>query len=240
MTPRTRGRLMVCLILGLITLPAEALLLPIATTPDPRVAATQWAADLSGDDLQSAAAQIDAYPAVYRRAIMRELTPYDRAETWRAHLRRFLASERGLTKEQVQVVHDAMDLLTEETFTPPLSQDQRERITAVFNEAVATLGPKIASELFVTLGPKETKRNALPVMQRLADRIRSWRVVSAELPDCNCNIDIDTCDISWDPWLACSELYSCNFDLDWPMCGPFWAWACTGWCKVIRWPFDMD
>jgi hypothetical protein len=240
MAPRTRRRLMVCLILGLVTFPAEALLLPIARTPDPRVAATEWAADLAPDHLQSAAAEIDAYPAVYRRAIMRELTPYDRAETWRAHLRRFLASEPGLTREQVQVVQDAMDLLTEETFTPPLSQDQRERITAVFNEAVATLGPKVASELFVTLGPKETKRNALPVMQRLADRIRSWRVVSAELPDCNCNIDIDTCDISWDPWLACSELYSCNFDLDWPMCGPFWAWACTGWCKVVRWPFDMD
>jgi hypothetical protein len=20
------------------------------------------------------------------------------------------------------------------------------------------------------------------------------------------------------------------------MCGPLWAWACTGWCKVMRWP----
>jgi hypothetical protein len=240
MTPRTRSRLLVCLILGLITLPAEALLLPIARTPDPRVAASAWAADLSSDDLQSAAAQIDAYPAVYRRAILREMTPYDRAETWRAHLRRFLASEQALTPDQVRVVQEAMDLLSEETFTPPLSQDHKERITAVFNDAVATLGPKIASELFVTLGPKEVRgRNALPVVQRLADRIRSWRVVSAELPDCNCNIDVDTCDISWDPWLACSELYSCNFDLNWPMCGPFWSWACTGWCKVIRWPF-MD
>ena len=67
--------------------------------------------------------------------------------------------------------------------------------------------------------------------------MRAWRVVSAELPDCNCNIDIDTCDIGPDPWLQCSELYSCNFDLDWPMRGPFWAWACTGWCKIIRLPY---
>ena len=47
---------------------------------------------------------------------------------------------------------------------------------------------------------------------------------------------MDTCDLVPDPWLQCSELYSCNFDLNWPMCGPFWSWACTGWCKIIRWP----
>ncbi len=36
MSSRTRVRLMIGLILGLITLPAEALLLPIARTPDLR------------------------------------------------------------------------------------------------------------------------------------------------------------------------------------------------------------
>jgi hypothetical protein len=241
MTSRTRSRLMICLILGLITLPAEALLLPVARTPDPRVAAMEWAADLTPEGLQSAALQIDAYPAVYRRAIMRELDPRERAEVWRGHLRRFLNVERRLTKDQVRVVHEAIELLSEETFTPPVAADVKERISALYQEALATLGPKLTAELFVTLGPKEMRgRNALPLTQRIADRIRSWRVVSAEPPDCNCNIDIDTCDISWDPWLQCSELYSCNFDLDWPMCGPFWAWACTGWCKIIRWPFDME
>jgi hypothetical protein len=68
-------------------------------------------------------------------------------------------------------------------------------------------------------------------------------VASAQEPgagDCNCNIEIDTCDLMPNPWLKCSELYSCNFDLDWPMCGPLWSWACTGWCKVTRWPWDSD
>ncbi len=235
MTPRTRGRLMICLILGLITLPAEALLLPVARTPDPRVAAMEWVADLSPEELQSASLQIDAYPAVYRRAIMRELNPRERAEVWRSHFRRYLAAHPELTDAQATVLHDAIELLSDEAFTPPVAPDVRERIKAVFEQAVATLGSKEAADLFVTLGPKEADRpNALPLMQRLADSVRSWRVVSAELPDCNCNIEIDTCDISPDPWLQCSELYSCNFDLDWPMCGPLWAWACTGWCKVIR------
>jgi hypothetical protein len=237
MTSRTRGRLMICLILGLITLPAEALLLPVARTPDPRVAAMEWAADLTPEELQSASLQIDAYPSVYRRAIMRELTPQDRAEVWRAHFRRYLGSHPELSDAQAGVLHDALELLSEEAFTPPVAPDLREKIKAVFEQAVETLGAKEAGELFVTLGPKEVRgRNALPLLQRLADAVRSWRVVSAELPDCNCNIDIDTCDISPDPWLQCSELYSCNFDLDWPMCGPIWAWACTGWCKIIQWP----
>ena len=71
MSSRTRVRLMIGLVLGLITVPAEALLLPIARTPDAAVAAREWADDLSTEELQSASLQIDAYPQVYRRAIMR-------------------------------------------------------------------------------------------------------------------------------------------------------------------------
>jgi hypothetical protein len=101
-----------------------------------------------------------------------------------------------------------------------------------------------ATELFVTLGPKEpVGENPLPLAQRLADSVRSWRVVSAapkeDTATCNCNIDIDTCDVMPDPWLKCSELYTCDFDLNWPMCGPLWCWACTGWCKIIRFPAGM-
>jgi hypothetical protein len=238
MTSRTRSRLMICIILGLVTLPAEALLLPVARTPDPRVAATEWAADLTPAALQSAAVQMENYPAVYRRAIMRQLDPRSRADVWRLYFRRYLKAHPELSKAQTAVLYRAIDLVSDEAFTPPVSADVRAHIAAVFNDAVAAVGPKAASELFVTLGPKDPEgTNALPLFQQLADKVRAWRVVSAELPDCNCNIDIDTCDIGPDPWLQCSELYSCNFDLEWPMCGPFWAWACTGWCKIIRLPY---
>jgi hypothetical protein len=237
MTARTRGRVMMCLIIGLVALPAEALLLPVARTPDPAAAAAEWVDSLTPDELRSAALQIDAYPVVYRRSIMRDLDPQDRADVWRAHFRQYLARHRSLSEAQVALLQQAIDLATPEAFAPPLASDLREQISSTFNDAIELFGPGAASELFVTLGPKQlTRASALPWTQRLADRVRGWRVAQAELPDCNCNIDIDTCDLSFDPWLQCSEIYSCNFDLDWPMCGPLWSWACTGWCKIVRWP----
>ena len=238
MTPRTRRRLTFSLVLGLLTLPVEALLVPVARTPDPRAAAIEWAATLSASDAQAAGDQIEDFPALYRRALMGVLGPDNRSLVWRAHFAKYLAAHRGtLTAAQAQLVRDAMDVAGPAAFTPPVNDDVKQRIGDLFHQAVALLGPEDAADLFVNLGPKNvTAHNALPLRQQLADRIRSWRVVHAEYPDCNCNIDIDTCDLVPDPWLECSELYTCNFDLDWPMCGPLWSWACTGWCKIIRWP----
>jgi hypothetical protein len=228
---------MACLIVGVIALPAEALLLPVARTPNAAEAAVEFAADLSSEELQHAASQIDAYPVIYRRAIMGRLDAQDRSETWRGQFRKFLAKERTLSPEQIAVVQRAIELASPEAFDPPLAADLKQEITETFNDAVSLLGSKAANELFVTLGPKQlTQANALPWTQRLADKVRAWRTAEAELPDCNCNPDIDTCDISWDPWLQCSEMFSCNFDLGWPMCGPLWSWACTGWCRIIKWP----
>ena len=62
---------------------------------------------------------------IYRRAIMRQLDPRDRADAWRAVLRRYLNTEHELTRDQVRVVQDAMELLSEETFTPPVAADSR-------------------------------------------------------------------------------------------------------------------
>ncbi len=237
MTSRTRGRLVACLILGLIALPVEALLLPVAVTPDPAAAAFAYTASLSPDALQRAAADINAYPAMYRRAIMSELTPQERAEVWRAHLLRYLDSHPDLSPSQAAVVREAMTIVSASALVPSVAPDLREKIGRVFNAAVTELGPRAANELFVTLGPAMPAGSSpLPLVQRLADRVRSWRVASAEVPDCNCNTTMDTCDLVPDPWLQCSELYDCNIDTSWPMCGPFWSWACNGWCRIIRWP----
>ena len=233
---RTRHRLTFSLVLALLVLPVETILVPVARTPDQRVAAAQWAATLSAADAQQASDQIEDYPAVYRRALMGVLGPDNRALVWRAHFRKYLRTHPDLTPAQVALIQDAIDVATPGAFAPPLSDDIKERIGSIFKQATALLGPEDTTDLFVNLGPKNPRRNALSVVQQVADRVRTWRVVSAEYPDCNCNIDIDTCDLVPDPWLECSELYTCNFDLDWPMCGPLWSWACTGWCKIIRWP----
>lgn len=239
MTASTRSRLMLCVIVGLITLPAEALLLPVARTPDPAAAAVEWSASLDAAELREAAANIDAYPPLYRRAIMTALTPADRSDAWRGFFKDYLDANPSLTTEQVALIQDAIDIASPEAFSPSMPAALKQRIGDVFAKAQTVLGATAANELFVTLGPKELKKaNALPMRQQIADRVRSWRVVNADTTACNCNIEIDTCDLLPDPWLRCSELYTCEFDLEWPMCGPLWSWACTGWCKVIRWPWE--
>lgn len=238
MTARTRRRLTFCLVLGLMTLPAEMLLLPVARTPDPGLAAAEWVEGLSATELTAATGRIDQYPALYRRAIMTSLTPADRARVWRDQFQAYLAAHPALTPDQREVVLRAQALITPEAFQPPLSADLQARIQGAFDDATRLLPGQAAKELFVTLGPKEpTNASALPLMQRLADRVRGWRVASAQNYDCNCNVDIDTCDIWPEPdWLECSEQFTCEFDLTWPMCGPLWSWACTGWCRVK--PFE--
>jgi len=245
MTASTRSRLLFSLVIALIALPAEALLLPVARTPNPSVAATEWTASLSPASLRTAAKDINAYPGVYRRAIMGALSPVDRSDAWRGYFRQYLASHPSLSAEQVAAINAGIDIASPEAFTAPVPAALKEEIGRVFAQSEKVLGKAVATELFVTLGPREPAgRNALPLTQRLANEVRSWRVVSAAPQDpedpiyCNCNIEIDTCDLMPNPWLKCSEQYTCEFDLDWPMCGPLWCWACTGWCKVVRWPWE--
>ena len=76
MTSRTRGRLMLCLILGLITLPAEALLLPVARTPDPaRRRIGMGGRPVAARSCSRRPPRSTLIRPVYRRAIMRELAP---------------------------------------------------------------------------------------------------------------------------------------------------------------------
>jgi hypothetical protein len=240
MTASTRTRLLFCLVVGLIALPAEMLLIPVARTPNQIAAAVEWTASLDSAELREAAANIEAYPPVYRKAIMGALTPVDRSNAWRKFFQDYLGANPTLTADQIALVREAMDVASPAAFASGISAETKQRITDVFTRAEKVLGPNAAKELFVTLGPKQSaKANALPLGQQLADNMRSWRVVSAnESVECNCNVEIDTCDLMPNPWLACSELYTCEFDQSWPMCGPLWSWACTGWCKVIRYPWD--
>jgi hypothetical protein len=241
MTSRTRRRLQVCLILGLVALPVEALILPVAMTPDPAAAAVAFASAMSPEELQAAASQIDAYPATYRRAILQSLSPGQRADVWRTQMQSYLASHPNLTASQAAVVRDGLALVSPALLSGKLDASMRAEVSEVFARAQAELGPRAAKELFMMLGPTAPGRaSALPLTQRLADSVRSWRASSAQgLSDCNCNMTMDTCDLVPEPWLECSQLYDCEIDTTWPMCGPFFCWACDGWCKIIGNPGGM-
>jgi hypothetical protein len=100
MTARTRRRLTVSLVLGLLALPAEAMLFPVALTPDAGVAAVEYVESLSPSELEAASTSIDRFPPIYRRAIMGALRPTDRSATWRLQFNRYLATHPQLTPEQ--------------------------------------------------------------------------------------------------------------------------------------------
>jgi hypothetical protein len=238
MTATTRRRLTVCLVLGLVTLPAEALLLPVVRARTPREAALAWARDLAVSDVQNAVARIEDYPYLYRRALMEVLTPTDRSNVWRSHLRQYMTAHPELTPAQVGLIQDMSDAASPDVFVSTASQASKDRIASIFNDAKSLLGPVATGELFITLGPKNVSNTAslLPWSERLGNFVRSWQLFAVEEGpnDCNCSMTFDTCDLEPDPWLVCSELYSCEADTTWPMCGPLWCWACNGWCKVLR------
>src|SRR5262245_35130352 len=110
MTASSRNRLMLCAIVGLLTIPAEALLLPVARTPNVSVAAVKWTAGLDKVELRSAAANIDAYPPIYRRAIMGALSPEDRSNAWREFFQEYVDSHPSMTPEQTAIVREAIDV----------------------------------------------------------------------------------------------------------------------------------
>lgn len=235
MSPSTRHRLTLCLAIALVALPAEAILLPVANTPDVAEAAVDWAASRSNDELMGYAEEMAALPVVYRRAIMAQLDPVARADTWRRPFETLLATDPELSATQRFILEDAISVLTPAAFTLPLGPDLQARIQQVYGETQLFFGADVARALFVDLGPENVQANALPFRQQLADKIRGWRAPMADQADCNCNPDIDTCTVWPEPeWLECSELFSCDFDVQWPMCGPLWSWACTGWCRVVE------
>jgi hypothetical protein len=179
---------------------------------------------------------VEAYPVVYRRALMSRLDAEGRSRVWRGHYAEFLSTHPELTDTQRFIVEEAMRLASPAAFQLPLSPELQADIQQVYGESQLFFGSDVAKELFVNLGPEKVMANALPLRQQIADRIRGWRTALADQEgECNCNPDIDTCTV-WpqSPWLECSELFSCEFDVEWPMCGPLWSWACTGWCRVVE------
>ena len=238
MTASTRSRLLLCLVVGLIALPAEALLLPVARTPNPIAAAVEWTASLDSAELRDAAANIDAYPQVYRKAIMGALPPDDRSSAWRQFFQEYLDANPSLSADQIAVVREAMDVASPAAFGRGISAETKKRITDVFTRA-REIARRERGEGAVRHARAQTVREgeraaAAAAARRQPALVARGRMRRVNPSSCNCNVEIDTCDLMPNPWLACSELYTCEFDMEWPMCGPLWSWACTGWCKIIR------
>ena len=80
------------------------------------------------------------------------------------------ASHPSLSRDQVAVIEDAIDVASPDAFTAPVSAAHKAEIARVFEKTEAVLGKAAATELFITLGPKTiTGANPLPIaFSRLA------------------------------------------------------------------------
>lgn len=226
MTARTRRRVVVCLVAVALTLPIETLLLNAISVPNPQDAARQWVGDLTPEHLDAAAAQIQAYPVVYRKEIMLALPPEARVVVWRRHINDYIESHPGLHPAIVAVLNDARDLVTPELLSQPSSAD-RARVAEVGSKLASLIGRDEAEHVLYRLGPRDgTFASAEPIGQRLANWVRGLVVAFARAENCDCATGWG-CD---GMGTYCRANTGCTVDNDWPMCGWLWTETCDGLC----------
>ena len=231
MTSKTRRRVFLSVLVLALTLPAEIVLLNALQTPDDETAAAEWAADLQSADLSAAASSIDAYPFVYRREIMRALSPAARAAAWRGHIERYMARRGPLSEQAVAALKSAQAALTPTALSETASAEEGERLDAAASAIEATLGRDEALYLAHDLGPRTMGQfaGAEPMLLKLSSFVRGQFLALARLEDCDCADDFGC------GYYAsyCSTSHACDSDDDWPMCGYWWNTPCNGLCTAF-------
>jgi len=227
MNVKTRRRAFVGMLVVALTLPAESILLQALDTPTVQGAAQDWVSSLSPTDLNTAAASIQNFPFVYRRAIMTALGPTLRSFVWRAHIAIYVRNHPELDSNAVALLQAASGLATPDNLAHPTA-DSRAQIDLVANQIKALLGKDAAEYLLYRLGPPDgTFATALPISQRLANTVRGMFVAQARIDDCECNVDWGCTGLM----AACAGGTGCLVHSDWPACGWLWTDPCNGTCK---------
>ncbi|GMV20473.1 MAG: bacteriocin fulvocin C-related protein [Vicinamibacterales bacterium] len=234
MSTRTRRRLIFCVVVAALTLPADFILIKAMTTGEVQ-SASSWAQALSDRQVDLAARQIQDYPFAYRKEILRRLPSNEaRAQVWIDHITSYRDSHPELSSEQVDALNAAIEV-TRLTFAA-MDGDGRENAraaTRIVAERVTELfGPDVADYLMHRLGNRQTLMlvNAAPLHLRLTDWVRAKFVVQAESAgDCWCSLDWG-CDVMSMTW--CDGSSNCTVDDSWPACGWLLNDACDGVCKV--------
>jgi hypothetical protein len=212
-----------------LTMPVESVLLRALAAPDQATAAQQFVSGLGPSDLSIAAGQVQAYPFVYRRAIMRSLPPQLRAIVWRGHVEAYIQMHPELDQNAVELLQYASSLITPDLVSGQSSGSAE--IGAVATQIQATLGRDVADYLMYRLGPKDgpiaatAVASVLPIRERLANFVRREFVVLAFGDDCDCATDWG-CDSG-----SCDGSSGCSPDNSWPMCGWLWSETCNGTCR---------
>ena len=229
MTIRTRRRLILCVVVAALTLPAELILMK-AVTLDAQAASSQWARSLSNAELAAAADDIQRYPFEYRKTIMGRLSKQKRADVWVNHIAQYRDARPELSTDQVDALNAAIETVKATFLTP--GNNAREATRVVAERVQELFGRDVAEYLLHRLGTKNTMimASAVPWHQKLSDAVRARFVVNAEESGpCWCRADFG-CDVIALTW--CDGSVTCVVDNVWPKCGWLWDEDCDGVCKI--------
>jgi hypothetical protein len=234
-TARARRHVLFAFVVVALTIPTETILLQALATSSPQQAARTWISGLSAAQLDAIADQVQQYPFVYRKEIMRAVSPDKRASTWKNHIKRYIDTHPELDGGAVALLNAAVDLAESGTFSGSVSEATKSQVAALGAEIKNTLGADVADYLLYRLGPKDGLfASAEPFSQRLANMVRSAFIALAEeQADCDCNIGFGGCGSG----SYCKENTGCRLDEEWPMCGWFWNEVCDGRCAA-GWPHE--
>jgi hypothetical protein len=216
-----------CVVAMVLTLPIETVLLRAIATPSSQAGVRAWVSSLSADYLENAAAQIHAYPLIYRKEILRGLGGAARARVWTRHIARYRDNHPGLSPAAGELLDEAVSLLTPEFFSAPTS-DQRAQAKRIGDQLVLLIGREEAEFLLYRLGPRDgTFASAEPLAERAVNWVRRMMTAFANAEDCDCSSDWG-CGMS----ATCRTSTSCAPDSSWPACGWLWNETCDGLCST--------
>jgi hypothetical protein len=208
-----------------LTLPAETLLVRALQEPSTDAAVRDWVGGLEARQLAAAADRIQDYPFVYRREIMRALSPDRRAEVWQVHIARYVRDNPGLDADALAVLKAAQSVPTPEFMAGP-TDEQRKAAHAVADQVVAVLGRETAVHLLHRLGPPDGMFASIePLTLKLTNLVRSG-VLSAAIGQCDCSVGFGCLNMASE----CSSEVSCDVIDTWPACGWWFADTCDGVC----------
>ncbi|WAM25167.1 MULTISPECIES: bacteriocin fulvocin C-related protein [Myxococcus] len=192
--------------LGFALLATATLLAPTSASAEDSCEAAQkqvqdWVNAHAGN-LPTELKDLRHLPMAYRKAVVAELSPVQKASLWREHLSQYAASHPDLSKPQVAALKSALALLTPELFT----QEEHPSLALIGAQIRDAFGAEEAIAIVATLGPVEAPADAPPALA----------------PLCQCSRVSQYCGSN-----TC-RAYSCTMQTS--GCGAFYQFRCDGLC----------
>jgi hypothetical protein len=227
-TIRTRRRLILCVVVAALTLPAELILMK-AVTLDAQEASSRWARSLSQTELAAAADDIQRYPFEYRKTIMGRLSKQKRAEVWSNHIAQYRDARPELSTDQVDALNAAIETVRATFLNPGNNAREATRVVAErVQELFAGMWRSICCIALHkkhhdhgergAVAPEVVRRGACPVWVSADEGGPCWcRADFGVRPDCTDVV---------------RRSVTCVVDNVWPKCGWLWDEDCDGVCKI--------